>query len=151
MLNLIHPRRFIILMCLLASCSSGNKQTPIPNLEPVQSSDQPLSNEARVKNIKINTFESFPVRVDVVIQGELTDNCTTLDQYLPERKGNSFTVKITTNHQVGKYCEKQLQSFDLVLPLEVEGLKAGSYTVSVNGVEDTFELSVDNILKSRRN
>lgn len=145
MLNLIHYRCFILIF-LLASCSSGNKQTPVPvPLEPVLKVDQG-PNEAQVKNVKINIFESFPIRIDVIIRGELPDNCTTLDQFLPERNGNLFTVKITTNHQTGKYCEKQTQSFDLVVPLDVEGLKAGSYTVSVNGVKDSFELSVDNVV-----
>jgi inhibitor of cysteine peptidase len=36
--------------------------------------------------------------------------------------------------------------FSETIPLEVQGLKAGNYTVNVNGITGSFELAVDNTL-----
>ena len=36
--------------------------------------------------------------------------------------------------------------FEEVIPLEVYGLPAETYTVEVNGVQGTFDLEIDNIL-----
>jgi len=36
-------------------------------------------------------------------------------------------------------------------PLDVQGLKAGNYTVNVNGVKGSFELAIDNILNEQLN
>jgi len=38
-----------------------------------------------------------------------------------------------------------LVPFEEIIPLEVYGLPAGTYTVNVNGVQGTFDLEVDNI------
>jgi len=38
-----------------------------------------------------------------------------------------------------------LAPFEEIIPLEVYGLPAGTYTVDVNGVQATFDLEVDNI------
>jgi hypothetical protein len=55
-------------------------------------------------------------------------------------------VEITTQ-SVGERCEEVEQPFEKVIPLEVKGLKAGTYTVHVNGVTDRFTLENDNVAK----
>jgi inhibitor of cysteine peptidase len=51
-----------------------------------------------------------------------------------------------TTHSVGEACTEALVQFERVIALEVEGLKAGIYTVDVNGVIDRFELERDNVI-----
>ena len=43
-------------------------------------------------------------------------------------------------------CIEALVPYEQAVPLEVAGLPAGVYTVTVNGISDTFELAVDNVL-----
>jgi len=44
-------------------------------------------------------------------------------------------------------CAQVMTPFEEVVALDVVGLKAGVYTVDVNGVGDTFELQMDNIFE----
>jgi inhibitor of cysteine peptidase len=105
------------------------------------------TNEAQVKNIVIRLLESFPVQANVVVRGELPDSCTTLDQFLQDRNGNTFMLKILTAQQANKVCTKAIEPFEQVIPLDMEGLKAGVYTVNVNGVTESFELGMDNTIR----
>ena len=98
-----------------------------------------------VEEIEIVILESFPVRVQVIARGNLPDPCTEIFEVLQERKENTFFVAIKTYRPPG-FCIQVLAPFEEIIPLEVYGLPAGTYTVDVNGVQDTFDLEVDNIL-----
>ena len=100
---------------------------------------------APVEEIEIVILESFPVQVQVIARGNLPDPCTEIFEVLQERKENTFFVAIKTYRPPG-FCIQVLAPFEEVIPLEVYGLPAGTYTVDVNGVQDTFDLEVDNIL-----
>jgi hypothetical protein len=102
---------------------------------------------APVEDIDILILESFPVQVNVVARGNLPDGCTTINEVTQERDGNTFRVTITTVRPVGMVCTEALVPFEKVIALDVYGLPAGVYTVDVNGVSDTFELTVDNVLQ----
>ena len=98
-----------------------------------------------VEEIEIVILESFPVQVQVIARGNLPDPCTEIFEVLQERKENTFFVAIKTYRPPG-FCIQVLAPFEEIIPLEVYGLPAGTYTVDVNGVQDTFDLEVDNIL-----
>ncbi|OQY39452.1 hypothetical protein B6228_03070 [Candidatus Atribacteria bacterium 4572_76] len=100
---------------------------------------------APVEEIEIVILESFPVQVQVIARGNLPDPCTEIFEVLQERKENTFFVAIKTYRPPG-FCIQVLAPFEEIIPLEVYGLPAGTYTVDVNGVQDTFDLEVDNIL-----
>ncbi len=44
-------------------------------------------------------------------------------------------------------CTQAIVPYEKVVPLDVYGLKAGTYDVNVNTVTDSFELSTDNIIE----
>jgi inhibitor of cysteine peptidase len=44
-------------------------------------------------------------------------------------------------------CTQAIVPYEKVVPLDVYGLKAGTYDVNVNTVTDSFELSIDNIIE----
>jgi len=115
----------------------------VPATEP--SDDGVVEGLAPVENIDILILESFPVQINVVARGNLPDGCTTIDEVIQERDGNTFRVTITTVRPVGMECTEALVPFEKVIALDVYGLPAGVYTVDVNGVSGTFELTVDNI------
>jgi inhibitor of cysteine peptidase len=64
-----------------------------------------------------------------------------------QRNGNTFTVTITTLRPTDKMCAAMIVPYEKSYALnDVVGLKAGTYTVNVNGVSETFELTSDNKL-----
>lgn len=137
-----------ILFFSLTTCSSGNKSasTTTTTRDSLVTQNQTASNEAKVENIQIVITESFPVQVNVVAKGYLPDSCTLIDQVTEERNNNTLVVKVLTTSQPGKNCTSTAQPFEEIIPLSVVGLKAGIYAVQVNGIIDTFELGIDNII-----
>jgi len=107
-------------------------------------SSLPTIGLAPVNEINILILESFPIQVQVIARGNLPDPCTEISEILQEREGNTFFVTIKTYRPPG-LCIQVLAPFEEIISLEVYGLPAGTYTVDVNGVQDTFDLEVDNI------
>lgn len=100
---------------------------------------------APVEEIEIVILESFPVQVQVIARGNLPDPCTEISEVFQEKEGNVFFVTIKTYRSPG-FCIQVIAPFEEIIPLEVYGLPAGTYTVDVNGAQGTFDLEVDNIL-----
>jgi len=102
---------------------------------------------ATVESIEIMVLESFPVQIKVNARGYLPDGCTKIDEIVKEKKNNTFLVSIKTVRPADTFCTQVIVPFQEVISLEVYGLKAGIYTVDVNGVNGTFELETDNIIR----
>ena len=102
---------------------------------------------ANVNDIEILKLESFPVQIHAVARGEHPDSCTKVDKVATRREGDTFFVTITSSRPVDAMCAQVMTPFEEVVALDVVGLKAGVYTVDVNGVRDTFELQTDNIFE----
>ena len=100
---------------------------------------------ASVDEIDILILESSPVQINVIAKGNLPDPCTEISEVLQEKEGNTFFITIKTYSSSG-FCIQVLAPFEEIIPLEVYGLPAGIYTVDVNGVQATFDLTIDNIL-----
>lgn len=98
-----------------------------------------------VESIDIYIMESFPVQVSVEVNGYFPDGCTELKAIRTERFRNTFEVNISTKRPKDTICTQTIVPFTKMVPLDVFGLRAGSYNVSVNGITDSFELGVDNI------
>jgi inhibitor of cysteine peptidase len=128
---------------VLAAC-----RAPVPDTGGDMPQDQAVTTgEAPVKSIEILIMESFPVQVAVVARGELPDACTEVDQINQrvDLENDTLWVEITTVRPTDLACIQVLAPFEERIPLDVYGLPAGTYTVDVNGVTDTFTLSVDNV------
>jgi len=156
----------------MASYHNGQLHVPciaVTGIDEIYAADlswQPLSNpmlfsvtdvqpstgikpRAYIETIDILILESFPVQVRVVAKGYFSDGCGRIDQIHTVRTGNTFNINITKNTPlVGVFCTQAIVPFEEVIELDVYGLKAGTYTVDVNGVTDTFKLDVDNILNT---
>ena len=120
---------FVLVILLMAGCYSS----------------LPVYGLANVKEIDVMVLESFPVQVHLVVNGYLPNPCTEIYQIIQERTDNHFSISISTFHSPG-ICIQIIVPFEEVIPLEVYGLPAGTYTVEVNGVQGTFIMEVDNIL-----
>ncbi|WP_445474854.1 protease inhibitor I42 family protein [Methanococcoides methylutens] len=105
--------------------------------------------DAVVEDIEIFLMESFPLQVSVNATGYLPDGCTVIDVDNIEvtRDGKTFDVALKTKRPSDAMCTQALVPFEVNIPLEVYGLEAGVYTVDVNGVTDTFEFTMDNVIE----
>jgi inhibitor of cysteine peptidase len=97
-----------------------------------------------VDSVDVLTLESFPVQINVQVQGNLPDGCTELQEPLVTQTDNTFTVVLGTVRPAEAMCTQALVPYETSVPLDVEGLPAGEYTVIVNGVTGSFTLDVDN-------
>lgn len=157
----------LLLLALVACTPSGgepaasdNPATETPDMDEPVSSDDPTTvpepgkptepesvtiDEATVESIGIMVLESFPVQVHVNVTGYLGDGCTTLGDIDTMQEDDTFLVNITTQRPTEAMCTQQLVGFEENVALDVAGLPAGTYTVDVNGVTDTFTLDMDNV------
>lgn len=99
--------------------------------------------EAMVDSIDILILESFPVQIQVQVTGNLPDGCTELQEPVVTQTDNTFTVDLPTARPSDALCTQAIVPYEITVPLDVEGLPAGEYTVDVNGVTGSFTLDVD--------
>ncbi|MFN2220661.1 MAG: hypothetical protein ACK2UA_18775 [Anaerolineae bacterium] len=135
----------LLLIGALAVAACGSQPTQAPVVE-TPADDGVLYGEATVETIEILILESFPVQVQVVARGTVSDGCTEIGEVQQERDGQDFQVTIITFRPSGMLCTEALVPFEKSIALDVNGLPAGTYTVDVNGVSGTFELAMDNVL-----
>jgi inhibitor of cysteine peptidase len=140
----------LVLSILLTACSgAGEPATPSPTETGRPNEPTPgfIIGQAPVSHIEIRLMESFPVKVSVMVSGDLPDGCTQIDQINQRRDldTNTFWVEITTRREAGVACTEALVPLGETISLDVYGLPAGTYTIDVNGVTDTFTLDVDNV------
>jgi hypothetical protein len=105
----------------------------------------PLGLLARVERVEIRVLESFPVRVQAVARGNHPDGCTHIADASQVRDGSRITVTLTTARAPDALCTMMLVPFEEVIDLNMQGLRKGNYTVTVNGVEAAFTLAQDNL------
>lgn len=139
----------LFLFVVLTACSPAGGEptasdiaTPLPD-KPIQP-ENIILDEATVNSINISILESFPVQVHVNATGFLGDGCTTLADITTIQEGNTFFITIHKQRPADAICTQQLTTFDENIALDVYGLPAGTYTVNVNGVTDSFTLDMDN-------
>ena len=122
-------------------------QTPMPpEIKPnLPDNDNLIYGTAVVENIDILILESFPVQVNVIAKGYLPDGCTEIGDIAKVRDGNTFTVTVGTIRPADAMCTEAIVPYEEVIPLDVYGLKAGTYDVIVNSVSESFELTIDNL------
>jgi len=127
---------------LLATCSSENRQTVSETPVPIEI-DTPTG-QLSVQDIEIQILESFPVQVMVTISGTLPKKCQPLNVDTAQQN-RTFFITLTTMENTST-CSATDNTFKKVIPLDVDGLKAGIYHVDVHGLTAQFELTVDNIV-----
>jgi hypothetical protein len=103
----------------------------------------PDADAVDVDSIDIQILESTVEPVLVIASGHLPDACSFVEQMLQTRQGNSFEITLSLARRADARCAQLPTSFEQTLHLEVAGLEAGRYTVTVNGVSDSFELMTD--------
>ena len=138
---------FILLAgLLLAACQPADPiDTPPVDELPVDN-DYTFGQDAVVEALEVLLMESFPLQARAVVSGYLPDGCTELVEISIERQENEFALTLTTRRPAGDVmCTQALEYFEESVNLEIEGLKAGTYTVIAQDQQAQFILDVDNV------
>ena len=144
---------------LLVSCQPAIPPQPEPDT-PVSSDDQPVPptpvpDEGKytiaeifmVDSVDALILESWPLQVNAVVTGNLPDGCTTIHRTESRREDNRFYLKIFTIREKEAFCTQALVPFEEVIPLDVYGLPAGTYTIEAYGLTTDFSFDNDNIVQ----
>jgi inhibitor of cysteine peptidase len=141
-----------LLVSLVAGCTTlgaglpPRGETPDDEAPSGETPGELVYGEADVDEVEILMMESFPIQVAVVARGNLRDGCTEIDEVTTtyDEENKTFDVDITTVRDPDAMCTQALVPFEERVDLDVRGLPAGTYTVDVNGVSETFTFDVDN-------
>ncbi len=146
-----------ITLLWISSCSQENKQAVAPITTPVAAVTTQLpvvtrkepeeDNTAHIEQLNILTYNSFPVKSNIMVKGYLANNCVSISDIMESRQDSELQFELVTTRQAGHNCIKKKQNFEEIIPINTKGLKAGFYTVKVNDVAKSFEVIVDNIIK----
>ena len=145
-----HRKLFITLIAavsVLAACrrpvdapvSSGDPTGP----EEPAGSGEVVTGEANVESVEVLILESDPVQVNALVRGNLPDGCTEIAFASQTVRGSRIDITLSTARPADAICTEEVVPFERTLPVDVAGLAAGEYTVTVNGVSARFELEQD--------
>ncbi|HEU0296397.1 MAG TPA: SH3 domain-containing protein [Anaerolineales bacterium] len=139
--------RFLILAILFAFISGACAPVTTPAI-PTPTSYQPapanptlVQGIAGVTDVDIQITQNSPLQVTAVVHGELPDaGCTSISGAQQARIGNTFQVSLATTTDPLAICAQALTPFEYAIPLDINNLPFGNYTVNVHGIEQSFEL-----------
>jgi len=130
----------------LVTCSGEEEPTPMPaTIPPTEvATAEPTNGMAAVNSVQVMMMESFPIQVNVLAGGELPDACTSIDEPVTTRNGNTFAVSMSTTRTDCASTDVNV-AFEESVPLDVADLPAGTYSVDVNGMKGSFTFTTDNV------
>lgn len=101
-----------------------------------------------VNEVETIITDTFPVQVLLKVIGYFSDGCGGFKQINQRLDGNNFEIVAHSNRPPPDIaCTLAIVPFEKIIPLEVYGLSAGTYTYNVNGEQfGTFDLTADNHL-----
>lgn len=107
-------------------------------------SAQPRSPVASVDSLSVNIMESLPLQVSVTVTGNKSIPCVDLLTPAVSYADRRFRIALAESDASTVTCIAVLDPFETTIPLDVEGLSAGTYAVTVNGLSSEFALPQDN-------
>lgn len=126
-----HPLTSILILLALFLAACGGSEPPEATSPP---GEVFLTGEAQVDTIEPRILETMPLKAEVVVYGSLPDSCTEFGQMEQRVVGELILVRIETARSVDESCEPGQVDFEESFALNLADLKAGNYTVEVNGV-----------------
>ncbi len=108
-----------------------------PTTEPTA---QTTTREAQVQSVDIQVTDANPPQVNAVVRGNLSEACATLTPAQVSYSSNVFEIKLYTVSPTDRGCAQVTAPFETTVPLEVQNLGPGTYTVHANGVSAVFTL-----------
>lgn len=105
----------------------------------LQTSERFIVRDMPVTDISVELLESYPLQVHVMVNGYLSDSCTTVNETKQRRDGNTIHVSITTKRPEDAMCAQVITRVTLRVPI-AGGFLSGRYKVVVNEAEKDFEI-----------
>jgi hypothetical protein len=99
-----------------------------------------LTRPATIDDINVTVTTARPARLVVTISGYFPDGCTSLGTVTQRIEGRRIIFNVGTVRPRDAMCTMALVPFTEDIPLQVEGLSAGRYTVEVNGLTEEIDL-----------
>jgi hypothetical protein len=110
--------------------------TPIPSAtaKPNSGGKKPGTGAVFLESSQLLQQETFPPRIFLRISGDLPTPCHVLKFLVnPPDAENQIQVQIWSESNPKGMCAQMLQPFEESIPLEMEGLASGRYSVGLNG------------------
>jgi hypothetical protein len=100
-----------------------------------------------LRQLEIQIIEDFPLNVLAVVRG--TSACSAAPAFTQSRDGNSFELALDVEALAAApdNCDNAAAEFEAVVPLQVDGLRAGEYQVKLYRLSESFDLPADNIIR----
>ncbi len=102
---------------------------------------EPLILPAVIESLEIVADDQAAGEITVKLRGVLPNGCAQINDVVSERDGNSFTVAVSTIQQPDEVCTQALVPFEEMVVLDVAGLDAGTYSVTADERQVSFELA----------
>jgi hypothetical protein len=129
---------------LVITSSSGRQPTPVESYDSVPAGYQPIT----VDQVEVEVGVGSPIPVHVIVSGSMPDPCSQVEYTEIKQDGSNFIITLSATPYVGgpavDGCIKDPMYFKMGIPLNVVGLPAGSYSVTVNGSRADFKLDTAN-------
>jgi hypothetical protein len=104
-------------------------------------SGEPLITTAEIDSLEILTVDQTAGQVQVKIRGVFPNACTDLDEVNIARQGNIFNLTVQVIQEPDAVCAQEIVPFEETVVLDVAGLEPGSYGVTANDRQVSFELA----------
>jgi inhibitor of cysteine peptidase len=109
----------------------------------VACADDTTQDKANVDQVEVNRARGNPPQYTAIVSGFLPDACTRIGRISQRVSRTTIMVTMYTRRPGDAMCAAVLAPFEENVPLDVDGLSAGSYSVDVNGVVTSFTLTED--------
>jgi hypothetical protein len=125
----------IVLASSLAACNSGfPEQTPTV-----------ITELANIESLSLIAIGQTPVKIHASVQGSYPNDCTLVYEIEQEWNDEIYEIVINTKRPVDdENCAQGPIAFEEIYEIPVFRLKAGEYTVDVNGVQEPLVFVFDN-------
>lgn len=98
--------------------------------------------EVQVDHVEVQVGVGSPIPVSLLIDMSFPDTCAQIADLHQQQEGNQFKLTLTTVSRSDESCINDTLPFRAAIPLNIVGLKADTYTVTVNGVSAEFKIPV---------
>jgi hypothetical protein len=122
-------------------------EAPAAEATPATAEEVPVEPQAQsgaiVESVEVLILESLPVQIHVLVKGQLPDACAQIEGHQLAQEGNTIDISLNTIWPANQRCAAALTPFEQTIPLAVNELTPGEYTVEAGGVSETFTLSAE--------
>ena len=102
---------------------------------------EPRIEPAEIESLEVITQDLASGLVSVRLRGLLANDCASISDITSNRQGSDFKLTVLSIVEPGENCSAETVPFEENVDLDVAGLQLGSYTVTANERQVSFELA----------